>query len=130
MGMPAAKLGDGVTGTCTHVVLVPSPTGPIATPTPFDFTGTITSACSQNVLVAGKPAAIAGSVAVNRPPHVPKSGSFQNPPTNQGKVLKGSTTVLVNGKPAARDGDTVLICNDPLPAPNGRITATGTVLIG
>lgn len=130
MGVPAAKLGDGVTGTDTHIVMVPSPGGPVATPTPFPFNGKITTGCSQNVLIAGNPAATVGSVAMNQPPHLPQAGSFQVPPTNQATINKGSPTVLINDKPAARAGDTALTCNDPAPLPAGTVQATSTVLIG
>lgn len=130
MGQPAAKLGDKVFGTDTHVVLVPTSGGSVPTPTPFPFKGTITGGCSQNVLIGGKPAAVVGSWAVNMPPHVPKKGTFQQPPTNRGTVMRGSATVSINGKPAARNGDKVLTCNDPAPLPVGTVQAAGTVLIG
>lgn len=130
MGQPAARLGDGVNGTDVHIVMVPSPTGPVPTPTPLPFAGTIANGCSQNVLIGGQPAAVVGSGAVNSPPHIPTGGTFQVPPTNQGTVLKGSATVLINGKPAARNGDAVLTCAEPAPAPNGVIRAAGNVLVG
>ncbi|GLY21877.1 PAAR domain-containing protein [Micromonospora sp. NBRC 101691] len=130
MGVPAAKLGDKVVGTDTHIIMVPSPGGPVPTPTPMPFAGTITTGCSTDVLIEGKPAAVVGSGAQNAPPHVPTGGPFQVPPTNQGTVLAGSPTVLVNGKPAARHGDKVNTCNDPTPLPNGTIVATGQVLVG
>ena len=57
--------------------------------------------------------------------------SFVVPPTNQGTVLNGSTTVFIDGKPAARLGDTVMDCNDPVPAPTGTIVGgSTTVMIG
>lgn len=127
---PAAKLGDQVTGTDTHIVLVPSPGGPVPTPTPLPFAGTLTGGCSPDVLVEGAPAATVGSTATNAPPHLPPSGTFQVPPTNQGTVQQGSGTVLINNKPAARAGDPVMTCNDPAPAPTSSIVAAGTVDIG
>jgi len=129
MGQPAAKLGDSVTATDTHVVLVPSPGGPVPTPTPLPFTGKIASGCSQNVLIDGRPAAVVGSVAVNEPPHVPPQGTFQVPPSNQATISSGSQTVLIGGRPAARSGDTALTCNDPAPLPTGTVVADSTVLI-
>jgi uncharacterized Zn-binding protein involved in type VI secretion len=131
MGMPAAKMGDGVVGTDTHIVLMPSAAGPVPTPTPMPFNGLLTEQCSENVLIGGLGAATVGSIAVNEPPHVPTpSGVFANPPTNQATVLSGSPTVLINDKPAARAGDEALTCNDPVPAPVGVVKAEGTVLIG
>jgi uncharacterized Zn-binding protein involved in type VI secretion len=38
--------------------------------------------------------------------------------------------VLINGKPAARQGDTALTCNDPADLPAGTVVAAGTVMVG
>jgi uncharacterized Zn-binding protein involved in type VI secretion len=130
MSQPAAKMGDKVVGTDVHIILIPTPGGPVPTPLPHPFAGTITGGCSPNVMIGGQPAAILGSTATNAPPHIPQGGPFQIPPTNQGTVMKGSATVLINNKPAARTGDTVMTCNDPAPAPTSSIIAAGTVLIG
>jgi uncharacterized Zn-binding protein involved in type VI secretion len=126
----AAKQGDKVLGTDVHIVMIPSPGGPVPTPLPHPFAGTITGGCSPNVTIGGMPAATAGSTATNMPPHIPQGGPFQVPPTNQGVVIKGSATVLINNKPAARTGDTVSTCNDPAPAPTSSIVAVSTVDIG
>jgi len=66
------------------------------------------------------------------PPHIaPPPATFQKPPTNQGKVVLGSTTVLVNGKGLARVGDQVMTCNDPTDLPVSAITAgSSDVLAG
>lgn len=133
MGMPAARLGDSVTATDTHIVLVPAAAGAtVPTPLPHPFTGTISSGVSNDVLIEGRPAAVAGSTAANQPPHIPNGpGSFQKPPTNQAVIQKGSATVFINGKPAARAGDTALTCNDPVDLPIGQIVGgAGTVQIG
>jgi uncharacterized Zn-binding protein involved in type VI secretion len=130
MGQPAAKLGDKVVGNDIHIVMMPSPAGPIPTPTPMPFSGTILDGCSTDVFIEGKPAAVVGSTAVNLPPHIPAGGPFQKAPANKGTIVAGSATVLINGKPAARAGDKVNTCNDPLPLPAGTIIATGQVLIG
>jgi uncharacterized Zn-binding protein involved in type VI secretion len=126
----AAKMTDQVIGTDTHIVMVPSPGGPVPTPLPHPFAGKITGGCSTTVMIDGQPAALSGSTATNSPAHVPQGGSFQTPPTNSGTVLPGSTSVLISGKPAARIGDPVQTCNDPAPAPTGKIAGTSTVLIG
>jgi uncharacterized Zn-binding protein involved in type VI secretion len=130
MSQAAARLGDRVVAQDTHVVLVPTAGGPVPTPTVFPFAGTITAGCVPTVLIGGKPAAVVGSTAVNQPPHVPTNGSFQTPPTNLGTIVMGSATVLIGGRPAARNGDKVSTCNDPAPLPAGTIIATNTVLIG
>ena len=45
-------------------------------------------------------------------------------------ITVGSQTVKINGKAAARMGDTAKTCNDPADAPVGTVIAAGTVLIG
>jgi uncharacterized Zn-binding protein involved in type VI secretion len=132
MGMPAAKQGDKVVAVDTHIVMVPSPTGQVPTPLPHAFAGILNSGLSANVKIMGMPAATVGSKATNLPPHIPTPPgvSFQKPPTNQATVMMGSATVFINNKPAARNGDTALTCNDPADLPVGKVVAVGTVLIG
>jgi uncharacterized Zn-binding protein involved in type VI secretion len=130
VGPPAAKQGDKVVGTDIHIIMVPSPGGPVPTPTPLPFNGTITTNLSTDVFIEGKPAATVQSGATNMPPHIPAGGPFQKPPSNQGKIIVGSTGVFINGKPAARQGDTAMTCNDPVDAPTGTVMAVGTVFIG
>jgi uncharacterized Zn-binding protein involved in type VI secretion len=130
MGQPAAKQGDQVMGTDTHIVMIPSPGGPVPTPLPHPFTGMLDNGLSQNVNVQGMPAAVQGSTATNTPAHIPQGGPFQKPPSNQATVQMGSGTVMINGKPAARNGDTCLTCNDPADLPAGTIIAASTVMIG
>jgi uncharacterized Zn-binding protein involved in type VI secretion len=86
---------------------------------------------STNVRIGGMPAATVSSTATNQPPHLPIGGpSFQIPPTNRATIMTGSATVRVNGKQAARNGDTANTCNDPAPLPVGTVIAVGTVMIG
>jgi uncharacterized Zn-binding protein involved in type VI secretion len=128
---PAARQGDPVIATDTHIVMIPAPSGAIPTPTPMPFAGKLLQSTSSDVMINGRPAAVIGTVAKNLPPHVPAGGPFQRPPTNQGTVLTGSATVLINGEGAARVGDTVLTCNDPVDAALGSITAgSSDVMIG
>jgi uncharacterized Zn-binding protein involved in type VI secretion len=131
MGQPAAKQGDRVTATDIHITLVPSPPGaPVPTPLPYSFNGIIDGSLSGDVKIGGMPAATVGSTATNTPPHVPQGVSFAKPPTNRATVFMGSTTVRINGKPAARNGDTAITCNDPADLPAGQVLAQGTVNIG
>ena len=102
----------------------------VPTPTPFPFAGKIASGCVETVLIGGMAAAVVGSQAVNEPPHLPEAGPFQVPPTNQATISLGSETVMIGGKPAARNGDKAMTCNDPAPLPIGTVVAEGTVLIG
>lgn len=128
MGAPAAKKGDRVTATDMHMIQPPGTAPPVLLPHPF--AGILDGALSANVKIMGRPAATVGSTATNQPPHVPSGGSFVNPPANRGKVIIGSSTVLINGKPAARAGDVAATCNDPTDLPAGTVVASGTVLIG
>lgn len=130
MSKPAAKQGDKIVATDTHILMVPSPGGPVPTPTPMPFNGTLTTGLSTNVYIEGKPAATVDSIAINQPPHIPAAGPFQKPPTNQGKILIGSTGVFINNKPAARQGDQAMTCNDPVDMPTGTVMAVGKVFIG
>jgi uncharacterized Zn-binding protein involved in type VI secretion len=125
-----AKQGDKVVGIDTHVIMVPSPGGPVPTPVPMPFSGLLSDSLKSSVLIEHKPAATKGSMATSLPAHVPAGGPFQKPPSNQGTVDEGSTSVLFEHDPAARMGDAVRTCNDPQDAPNGVIIATGTVLVG
>jgi uncharacterized Zn-binding protein involved in type VI secretion len=94
------------------------------------FLGKLSGALSTSVRIDHKAAAVKGSTAQNQPQHIPAGGPFQNPPSNQGTVDDGSSTVLFDGQKAARLADKVKTCNDPQDAPTGAIIATGTVLIG
>lgn len=130
MGKPAAKQGDKVMATDTHIVMIPSPGGPVPTPLPNPFAGALDGSLSSSVNIEGKAAAVVGSTATNSPSHIPQGGSFQKPPADSGKVLQGSATVFIGGKAAARAGDPATTCNDPADLPAGQIVATGTVFIG
>lgn len=131
MGQPAAKKGDKVVATDIHIEMVPGPAGaPQPTPLPNPFTGILDGGLSTDVNIMGQPAAVVGSTATNTPSHAPKSGPFQNPPTNKATVVAGSTTVMIGGKPAARANDTASTCSDVPGPPAGKVVATGTVMIG
>ncbi len=130
MGQPAAKQGDRIVATDTHIVMIPSATGEVPTPLPHPFSGTMNGQLSRNVKIMGRPAAVVGSTAINTPPHIPQGGRFQRPPSNRGTIISGSASVLINGKQAARAGDTATTCNDPADMPVGQVVASGSVLIG
>ncbi|WP_151735266.1 PAAR domain-containing protein [Paenibacillus tengchongensis] len=127
MGQPAAKKGDRIVATDMHIVILP---GPAPTPLPHPYTGIIDGALSGNVNIMGQPAATVDSTATNTPGHVPQGGLFQKPPHNKGTIVAGSTSVKINGKPAARSGDAAKTCNDPADLPVGKVIAAGTVFIG
>ncbi len=132
MGKPAAKQGDQIIAVDTHIVMVPSPGGPVPTPLPHSFSGTLDGSLSANVNIMGLPAATVGSTATNKPPHLPTppGTSFQKPPSNQATIKQGSSSVNINGKAAARLGDLVQTCADPVDNMAGQLIAAGIVLIG
>ncbi|CAN7556447.1 MULTISPECIES: PAAR domain-containing protein [unclassified Variovorax] len=131
MGQPAATLGSQIVAVDIHIVMIPSPGGPIPTPLPSPFAGQITGGTIATVKIMGQPAAVVGSTADNVPPHMPAGGPFQNPPGNSATVFSGSATVMIGGKQAARNLDTATTCDDIAPtAPKGQLIAVGTVLIG
>ena len=133
MGKPAAKQGDRVLATDTHIVLVPAPPGPpVPTPLPHPCTGILNGNLSSAVMIRGMPAATVDSTADNTPAHAPTppGTAFQSPPGNQAAIITGSPTVMINGKAAARMGDTATTCNDPSDLPAGSVVAAGTVFIG
>ena len=130
MGQPAAKQGDQIIGTDIHILLIPTPGGPVPTPIPHPFTGMINGNLSTNVKIMGMPAATMGSTATNIPPHIPLGGPFQKPPSNKSTIQIGSHNVKINGKMTARNGDMAMTCNDPVDLPSGTVVAVGTVMIG
>ena len=132
MGQPAAKQGDQVLATDTHIVMVPAGPSLVPTPLPHPFTGKITGSTIATVKFGGQPAAVVGSTADNSPAHIPTPPgvSFQVPPTNKATIQMGSATVKIGGKQAARNADTCMTCNDPADMPVGKVVAAGTILIG
>jgi|SRR6478736_1136576 uncharacterized Zn-binding protein involved in type VI secretion len=131
MAQPAATEGSQIVALDTHIVMIPSPGGPIPTPLPSPFSGQVNGGTVASVKIMGKPAAVVGSTADNMPQHIPVGGPFQTPPENKGTIQTGSGTVKLGGKAAARAGDQATTCDDLAPtAPKGTVIAAGTVLIG
>jgi uncharacterized Zn-binding protein involved in type VI secretion len=126
MGMPAAKKDDKITATDVHFIQPPGTAPPTSVQHPFK--GTIKGNLSANVNIMGKPAATVNSTATNA--HKPIGGTFVIAPANRGSIIAGSATVFMNGKPAARSGDTAMTCNDPVDLPVGKVVAEGSVFIG
>jgi uncharacterized Zn-binding protein involved in type VI secretion len=124
----AARKGDQVIAIDTHLIQPPGTAPPV--PVPHPFSGVIDGAVSSNVKIGGAFAATVDSTATNTPSHIPIGGTFVNPPSNKGTIVKGSATVTINGKAAARAGDTAKTCNDPTDLPVGTVMAVGQVLIG
>jgi uncharacterized Zn-binding protein involved in type VI secretion len=93
--MPAAKQNDQIVGVDTHIIMIPSPGGPIPTPLPHPFVGMIDSGCSTSVNIMGMAAATVDSQASAMPPHIPQGGPFQKPPSNKAKIIIGSPDVFI-----------------------------------
>jgi uncharacterized Zn-binding protein involved in type VI secretion len=129
MGVPAVVMGDRIMGTCMGHQVPGPPTGnPIPAP-PMPFSAPLLTGLATKVLIGGKPAAVVGSSGMNTPPHVGLHASdpFLAPPSQQGRVVAGSATVLIEGKPAAKTGGQCLIC---LGLPGQLVGTAATVLIG
>lgn len=123
MGQPAAKKGDQITAMHMHMVLVAP--GPVPTPTPFPFAGQIDDGLSTDVNIEGQPAATKDSTASNQPQHIAAAGSFAMAPSNKAQIMSGSSSVNINGKPAARMGDPASACDLPgaqVVAPPGSVS--------
>ena len=121
---PAAKRGDKIFAMDVHSVKAsPSPI-----PTAMPFNGVLDNALSPDVTIEGRAAATRGSTATNTPIHFSPTG-FVVTPTNQGSVVGGSATVTINGKAAARMGDSALTCTE-VPGNGPVVIATSTVAIG
>lgn len=127
MGMPAAKQGDRIIAQDMHQI---QPPGTAQVFVPHPFSGIIDDGLSSDVKIMGMAAATKDSTATNTPVHVPIGGTFVKRPANQGTIIIGSSTVFINGKPAARHGDKAKTCNDPNDLPVGTVVAEGTVNIG
>jgi uncharacterized Zn-binding protein involved in type VI secretion len=130
VGQPAAVAGDKVQATCASH-LIPNPATGVPQPSPpLPFSAPLTIGLSTTVLIADKPAAVVGAQGFNLPPHVGlhPTDPAMAPPVQMATVTKGSTSVMIDKKPAARTGDTATVC---LGLPVGSVLGTaGTVLIG
>ena len=130
MGQEAAKAGDTIEATDIHNVI--NPDGSVV-PQSSNFVGMIKDGCIDSVKIKGQPAAVMGAKAKNMAIHVPIAPgvSFQAPPQNEGEIIKGSMTVNIGGKPAARMNDLTRTCTD-IPGPPGKVVVKlkGSVTIG
>ncbi len=128
---PATKHFDQVLGTDTHIVLLPTPAGPVPTPVPHPFVGILfdpidyVPKIGATVSINGLPRAHAGTAAVAMPSHIPMGGPFAKPPGNEGQLFMGSSTVVADGEPLGYAALPVLTCQDiGMPAPFRRSKTT------
>ncbi|MFW5810291.1 MAG: DUF6531 domain-containing protein [Thermodesulfobacteriota bacterium] len=135
MGKPGAKKLDqiiSVTPGDVHIIMIPSPGGPVPTPIPHPVPNSlIKDKVAKKVKVMGQPGAVKGSKSQHTPPHIPQGGPFQKPPSNKGEIITGSSNVFYEGKAAAMLGDTGKMCADPTDAPVGKVIGKAAmVLVG
>jgi len=102
--VPAAKQNDQIVGIDVHIVMIPSPGGPIPTPLPHPFVGMIDGDTESTVKIMGQPAAVVGSTASAQPPHIPQGGPFQKAPANKSKIMMGSPNVMIGSGSGSGSG--------------------------
>ena len=125
---PAARQTDQVLHDAPHCHAPIHPPAPVPTPVPHPpIPFQIVGATVMNVLINSLPAAVMGSMS--QPCMVPPCV-----PGGPGVVAKGSATVMIGMRPAARAGDLVAFaaCVAPIPSPTGKILppCSPTVMIG
>jgi uncharacterized Zn-binding protein involved in type VI secretion len=125
---PAARQGDNAIHDGPHCHAPIHPPAPVPTPTPHPpLPLAIIGATVPTVLINNMPAAVATSMT--KPCMLPSCV-----PGGPGLISKGSATVLIGNRPAARVGDLVAFasCVAPIPSPTGKILPPGsaTVQIG
>lgn len=125
---PAAVLGDNAMHDAPHCHAPIHPPAPTPTPLPHPpIPQALVGPPVPNVMFGNKPAMTVG--AMTKPCTVPPCV-----PGGPGTILKGSMTVTIGGRPAARVGDIVNFptCVAPIPSPTGKIIPPGvpTVQIG
>ena len=120
----AAKHLDPIMGIDTHIVMIPSPAGPIPTPLPNPYVGMVMDpfdyipVLGATVFINGLPRAQAGTGGIALVPHLPLGGPLAPPPTNESEVFMGSATVCVDGDAQSFLGLLVLSCQSVgMPAP-------------
>ena len=128
MGTPAIVQNDRITGTCA-IHQVPNPTSGAPQPAPpMPFSAPLLGGLEMSVKIGGLPAAVVGSSGHNTPPHVGLhvSDPYAVPTMQEGRVVSGSTTVLIGSKPAATVSSSVTCCTTP----GSLIASVATVTIG
>lgn len=130
--MPANKHMDPIVGVDIHIVLIPSPAGPIPTPLPHPFAGMVMDPMDYVPVVGA-------TVMVNKTPrgnsttagmlntkvHIPMGGPFQMAATigHDSSNFFGSPRVTAEGSYFSASGFMVMSCNDvgmPLTAAPGK----------
>jgi len=126
---PAARATDQTMHDGPHCHAPIHPPAPTPTPMPHPPIPImlIPAGAVPNVLIAKMPAAVVGTSTAPCmiPPCIP---------AGPGMVSKGSSTVMISKRPAARVGDMIAFtsCVAPIPSPTGKILPPGapTVISG
>jgi RHS repeat-associated protein len=140
--MLASKWFDMVVGVDTHIIMVPSPAGPIPTPLPNPFIGMVYDPAGMVfsigfgavtggvsfTLVNGLPVTNTGTGATNKMtmPHIPVPGPFMIPPGDSADLLFGGLEVHFAGSHVVRLGDLAFSCNDPVELPVSQVIVIPT----
>jgi uncharacterized Zn-binding protein involved in type VI secretion len=127
MGLPAALLGDQITGACPLHQLI----GPLGVPLPtpgLPFMAPLLTGCSTKTMINSKPVVLVGATGMNTPPHIGLHATdpFMAPPLQIGTVMSGSTTTLIEGLPVATTGASCTMCAQ-MP---GMLVGSADVLVG
>lgn len=111
MSGTAVVAGDRITGQCA-IHLIPGAAGAPQPGPPMPFGAPLTMGLATSVQIEGKPAAVQGSQGMNTPPHVGlhPGDPFMAPPVQIGQVVMGSSSVTIEGRPAAYTGCAVSQC--------------------
>lgn len=127
MGAPAIVQGDKVTGVCMdHLMPSGSGTQPAG---PQQFSASINAGVVPSVLIYGKPAAVENASGTNRSQHAGLvDAPFASPTSQIGTIMTGSTTVFIDGQPAATATSQATCCRPTTPGKVG--PGVPTVLIG
>ncbi len=110
--MIASTWTDLVLGVDIHIMLVPTPAGPVPTPLPHPFTGIVLDPAALAmaaatgggmVLINGLPATNCGTEVMNLPPHLPVPGPFaKGKPDNDALLIFGALNVEIAGSLGVR----------------------------
>jgi RHS repeat-associated protein len=122
--MISGKHFDPILGLDIHIILIPTPAGPVPTPLPHPYIGFMLDPLDwipkigASVWVNGLPRSQAGTAGFEVPKHIPMGGMFQKPPTFESEMFMGSSTVSIEGEPFSFLALPLLSCHDiGMPAP-------------
>lgn len=108
-------MNDQITGNCPGH-MVPNPASGAPQPAgPLPFSAPLTTGLATTVTIGGLAAAVVGAQGYNTPPHVGlhPSDPFLVPTLQVGTIVAGSTTVFIEGKPAATQAGQATMCATP-----------------